>query len=94
MEFWFFTAVAMFNLQSQMANGTSRHWAMVRANSVFPEPVEPNIIMLDFSSLGNKSTGNYFKMGVMGSDSSKVYRAQGRTSGCALFLLVCTVQLA
>ena len=38
-------------VQSQMANGTSRHFAMVCASSVLPLPVDPNIIMLDLSSL-------------------------------------------
>ena len=37
-------------VQSQMAKGTSRHLAMVCANKVLPLPVEPNIMMFDFSS--------------------------------------------
>ena len=37
-------------VQSQMAKGTSRHLAMVCASRVFPLPVEPNIMMFDFSS--------------------------------------------
>ena len=36
-------------VQSQMAKGTSRHLAIVWARRVFPEPVEPNIMILDFS---------------------------------------------
>ena len=37
-------------VQSQMAKGTSRHLAMVWASRVLPLPVEPNIMMLDFSN--------------------------------------------
>ena len=38
-------------VQSQMANGTSKQRAIGCASSVFPDPVEPNIMMLDFSNL-------------------------------------------
>jgi hypothetical protein len=34
-----------------MAKGTSKQWAIVCANKVLPDPVEPNIMMFDFSSL-------------------------------------------
>ena len=37
-------------VQSQMAKGTSKHLAIVCANKVLPLPVEPNIMILDFSN--------------------------------------------
>ena len=49
--FWLSSLTAMVSVvQSQMAKGTSRHLAMVWASRVLPLPVEPNIMMLDFSS--------------------------------------------